>query len=76
VELTHKEIELLKYFFEHPDKVISRDELLDKVWGYENYPTTRTVDNYIVKLRKLIEENPSKPKHILTIHGAGYKFIL
>ncbi|MBD3274198.1 MAG: response regulator [Candidatus Marinimicrobia bacterium] len=76
VELTHKEIELLKYFFEHPDKVITRDELLDKVWGYENYPTTRTVDNYIVKLRKLIEDNPSKPKHILTIHGAGYKFIL
>ncbi len=75
VELTHKEVELLRYFLQNPDKVISRDELLDKVWGYENYPSTRTVDNYIVRLRKLLETDPSKPTHILTIHGIGYKFI-
>ena len=54
---------------------MSRDELLDKVWGYEIYPTSRTVDNHIVKLRKKIEDDPEKPKHILTVYGIGYKYI-
>jgi DNA-binding response OmpR family regulator len=55
--------------------VISRNVLLDEVWGYEVFPTTRTVDNYILSVRKKIEDNPSRPKHLLTVHTAGYKFI-
>jgi DNA-binding response OmpR family regulator len=74
-DLTHKEFELLKYFMEHQDQTITRDQLMNKIWGYENYPTSRTVDNYIVKLRKKIEEDPAHPSHILTVHGLGYKFI-
>lgn len=75
VELTHREIEILKYFLLHEGDIISRDNLLDEVWGYENYPTSRTVDNYIVKLRKKIEDDPEHPRHILTVYGIGYKFI-
>ena len=75
MELTHKEFELLKYFMEHQDQTITRDQLMNKIWGYENYPTSRTVDNYIVKLRKKIEDDPAHPTHILTVHGLGYKFI-
>ncbi|NQT24778.1 response regulator transcription factor [candidate division KSB1 bacterium] len=75
VELSHKEFEILKYFVEHQGEIISRDQFLDKVWGYEHYPTSRTVDNYIVKLRKAIEENPVHPRHIITVYGIGYKFI-
>lgn len=75
VELSHKEFEILKYFIEHQGEIISRDQFLDKVWGYEHYPTSRTVDNYIVKLRKAIEEDPVHPKHIITVYGIGYKFI-
>jgi DNA-binding response OmpR family regulator len=74
IDLTSKEFQLLKYLVEHEGEVISRDQLLDSVWGYDALPTTRTVDNYILSLRKKIESNPSKPKHILTIHTAGYKF--
>lgn len=75
VELSHKEFEILKYFVEHQGEIISRDQFLDKVWGYEHYPTSRTVDNYIVKLRKAIEEDPVHPRHIITVYGIGYKFI-
>jgi DNA-binding response OmpR family regulator len=75
VDLSAKEFELLKYFVEREGKVISRAQLLDDVWGYEATPTTRTVDNYILGLRKKIETQPAKPKHLLTIHTAGYKFI-
>jgi DNA-binding response OmpR family regulator len=75
IALTHKEFELLKYFMEHQDQTITRDHLMNKIWGYENYPTSRTVDNYIVKLRKKIEDDPAHPAHILTVHGLGYKFI-
>jgi DNA-binding response OmpR family regulator len=75
VQLTHKEFELLKYFLEHRGKVVSRDELLDRVWGYDEYPTTRTVDNYVARLRKRIESDPEHPRHILTVHGTGYKYI-
>ena len=55
--------------------MVSRNEILDKVWGYDSFPTTRTVDNHIVKLRKQIEKNPSKPEHILSVRGVGYKFL-
>ncbi len=74
VKLTSKEFQLLKYFVEHHGNVISRDQLLDDIWGYDVTPTTRTVDNYILSLRKKIEKHPSKPKHLITIHTAGYKF--
>ncbi len=75
IEMTAKEYELLKYFAEREGEVITRGQLLDDVWGYEVTPTTRTVDNYILSLRKKIETNPSKPQHILTVHTAGYKFV-
>jgi DNA-binding response OmpR family regulator len=75
VELTHKEFELLKYFIRNTGKTISRDQMLDNVWGYEVYPTSRTVDNYILHLRKKIEYNPERPRHLLTVHGIGYKYI-
>ena len=75
VKLTAKEFQLLKYFVEREGAVISRSTLLDDVWGYKVTPTTRTVDNYILSLRKKIETNPSKPRHLLTIHTAGYKFV-
>lgn len=76
LKLSAKEFEILKFFAEHEGDVITRDMLLDKIWGYETYPVTRTVDNYILSLRKKIEDNPSKPKHLLTIHTAGYKFVV
>jgi len=75
VEMTHREFELLKYFHEHAGKTISRDELLNQVWGYESYPTSRTVDNHILNLRKKLEVDPAHPRHLLTVHGVGYKYI-
>jgi len=75
VEMTYKEFEILKFFITNKGRTISRDELLDKVWGYEIYPTSRTVDNHIVKLRKKIEDDQNSPKHILTVYGIGYKYI-
>ncbi|MDZ7722382.1 MAG: response regulator transcription factor [candidate division KSB1 bacterium] len=75
VEMTFKEFEILKFFVENTGRTVSRDELLDKVWGYEIYPTSRTVDNHIVKLRKKIEDDPMHPKHIITVYGIGYKYV-
>ncbi|PLX25566.1 MAG: DNA-binding response regulator [Ignavibacteria bacterium] len=75
VDLSAREFEVLKFFITHRNEVVSRDMLLDEVWGYEHYPTTRTVDNYILSLRKKIEESPSEPQHLLTVHTAGYKFV-
>jgi DNA-binding response OmpR family regulator len=75
IHLSLKEYEILKYFINHLEEVITRNQLLDEVWGYDVFPTTRTVDNYILMLRKKIEDNPSVPKHIFTIHSAGYKFV-
>jgi DNA-binding response OmpR family regulator len=75
VELSLKEFEILKTLLEHKGQTITRDQLLDKVWGYDVYPTSRTVDNHMVKLRKKVEENPGRPKHILSVHGIGYKYI-
>jgi two-component system, OmpR family, alkaline phosphatase synthesis response regulator PhoP len=74
--LTAHEFKLLKFLAMSPGRVISREELLDQVWGYDNYPTTRTVDNYILRLRQKLEPDPSRPQFFLTIHGAGYKFVL
>ena len=75
LELSTMEFKMLKYFLQCEGEVIERSKLLDDVWGYDNFPSTRTVDNFILVLRKKIEENPSDPKHILTIHKAGYKFV-
>jgi DNA-binding response OmpR family regulator len=75
VTLTSKEFKLLAYLIRNPRRVISRDELLNEVWGYENYPCTRTVDNHILKLRKKLEPEPAHPVHFHTVHCAGYKFL-
>ncbi len=75
VKMSHKEFELLKYLWNHKNLVIARNELMDNVWGIESDVTTRTVDNFIVKLRQKIENNPNEPKIILTVHGIGYKMI-
>jgi len=75
VDLSAKEFALLAYFVSHPGETLSRDRLLDAVWGYENYPNTRTVDTHIVHLRQKLEPNPEEPRFILTIHGSGYKFV-
>ena len=74
-ELTSLELDILKYFVIHRGEVVSRNDLLDKIWGYESYPTTRTIDNHILKLRKKIEEDPSHPRYIISIYGGGYRFI-
>jgi DNA-binding response OmpR family regulator len=75
VKLSNHEFSVLHYFAEHEGEVVSRDMLLDEVWGFEEFPTTRTVDNYILSIRKKIEDNPSNPKHLITVHKAGYKFV-
>jgi DNA-binding response OmpR family regulator len=75
VSLTAQELKLLRYFFENPMRVLSRQQLLTEVWGYGSYPTTRTVDNQILKLRQKLEPNPAEPRYLRTIHGAGYKFV-
>ena len=75
VTLTSKEFKLLAYLIKNPRRVISRDELLNEVWGYENYPCTRTVDNHILKLRKKLESEPGHPKHFRTVHCGGYRFL-
>jgi DNA-binding response OmpR family regulator len=75
VILTCKEFKTLVYLIKNPRRVISRDELLNEVWGYENYPCTRTVDNHILKLRKKLETEPAYPKHFHTVHSSGYKFL-
>lgn len=75
VKLSATEYKILKYFVEHEGEVITRDKFLDDVWGYDAFPTTRTVDNYILSIRKKIEDDPASPEHIVTVHTAGYKFI-
>jgi two-component system, OmpR family, alkaline phosphatase synthesis response regulator PhoP len=74
VELTQKEVMLLKLLAEHEGEVVTRDRILDQVWGYDVYPTTRTVDNFILRLRKYFEPEPAAPVHFHTYRGAGYKF--
>ncbi len=75
VKMSHKEFETLHYLLIHKNEVVSRYQLLEDVWGYESQPTTRTIDNFILKLRQKIEDNPNDPKIILTVHGVGYKLI-
>ena len=75
VKMSHKEYAILKYLFRRKNEIISRNDLLENVWGYDETPTTRTVDNFIVKLRHKIEEDPNSPKIILTVHGTGYTLI-
>jgi len=75
VILTSQEFKLLKYLAASAGKVVSREELLNDVWGYQNYPSTRTVDNHILRLRQKLETNPAEPRFLLTMHGAGYKFV-
>lgn len=75
VVLTSHEFKLMKFFTENAERVLTRDVLLNEVWGYNSYPTTRTVDNQILKLRQKLEPDPANPKHLLTIYGAGYKFV-
>jgi len=75
IDLTHKEFEIIKYLWNNKNNTVSRDDLLKEVWGYEASPTTRTIDNFIVKLRQLIETDSNNPKIILTVHGIGYKLI-
>ena len=74
-ELTAKELKLLQLFQAHPGEVLSRDRLLNEVWGYNYYGTTRTLDQVIVQLRKKLGDNGEEPKHLLTVHGVGYKLV-
>ena len=73
--MTRREFQLLRILASRPNEVISRTELLDQVWGYNSYPTTRTVDNHIAGLRAKLESNPAEPQHLLTIRGVGYKWL-
>ncbi len=75
VELSAKEYDVLRYLIERVGEAVHRHDLLDEVWGYEAMPTTRTVDNFILDLRKKLEEDPAHPEHILSVRGVGYKFI-
>lgn len=75
VELSAKEFQLLRYFVEHRGAALSRSELLDRVWGYDAMPTTRTVDVHVAWLRRKLEPNPKHPQYIRTLHGLGYKFV-
>jgi DNA-binding response OmpR family regulator len=75
IVLTAHEFKLLKFFTENAERVLARDVLLNEVWRFKSYPTTRTVDNQILKLRQKLEHDPANPKHLLTIYGAGYKFV-
>jgi DNA-binding response OmpR family regulator len=76
IKLSHKEFEILSYLHQHKNQVVSRYDLLEKVWGYDEQPTTRTVDNFVVRLRQKVELNPNQPRVILTVHGTGYKLVI
>jgi DNA-binding response OmpR family regulator len=75
IALTAHEIKLFQYFVENPERVITREELLNDVWHYTSYPTTRTVDNHVMKLRQKLEPDPTRPIYFRTVHGIGYKFV-
>ncbi len=75
VGLTRKEFELLRYLVEHRGEILTRDRLLNEVWGYERFPTTRTVDTHILRLRQKFETDPERPAYIVTVHGQGYRFV-
>jgi DNA-binding response OmpR family regulator len=73
--LTARELRLLRFFLEHRGRVVTRDQILDEVWDYERAPFTRTVDMHVAKLRRKIEDDPARPRFLLTVHGLGYKFV-
>ena len=75
LDFSSKEFDLLKYFLSHPGEALTRDRLLEEVWGYDKFPTTRTVDAHIVRLRQKLESKPDDPRFFLTVHGTGYKFV-
>jgi len=75
VKLTRKEFDLLRYLVEFRGEVVTRDRLLDEVWGYEHFPTTRTVDTHVLRVRQKFEDDPERPRHIVTVHGQGYRFV-
>ena len=75
LELSAREFEILRYLIRHRGDIVTRDQLLDEVWGYDSTPVTRTVDNHIARLRQKIEQDPSAPQHIITVHRIGYRFI-
>lgn len=75
IDLTSQQFKTLRCFLLNPDRVLSRDELLNEAWGYDNYPSTRTVDNHVLKLRQKLEKDPARPVHFRTVHGVGYKFV-
>jgi len=75
LELSAREYRLLRYLVAKNGSVVTRDELLDEVWGYNSYPSTRTVDNHIARLRQKVEADIGEPRHIVTVHGVGYKFV-
>lgn len=73
--LTDREMHVLRFFFDHPHEVISRDRLLTEVWGYDAYPSTRTIDTFVYRLRLMIERDAERPEHLLTVRGVGYKLV-
>jgi DNA-binding response OmpR family regulator len=75
IEMTRKEFDLLRFLASREDTVVTRDELLNKVWGFDSYPVTRTVDNHVATLRAKLEPDPTRPVYIQTVHGVGYKFV-
>jgi DNA-binding response OmpR family regulator len=75
IAVTAKEFKTLEFLTKNAERTISRDELLDKVWGYQDYPCTRTVDNHMLRLRQKLESDPANPSHFLTVYGLGYKFV-
>ena len=75
VDLSGLEFKLLRYFVDHRGALLTRDELLDKVWGYEAMPTTRTVDNHLAALRAKLEKDAAEPQYLITVHGVGYKLV-
>jgi len=75
VPMTSQEFKVLKFMIQNAERVLTREELLNQVWGYRNYPSTRTVDNHILRLRQKLEEDPANPLHFRTVHSAGYKFV-
>jgi DNA-binding response OmpR family regulator len=75
VACTPQEFKILRFFAANAERVVSREELLNEVWGYQAYPTTRTVDNHIMRLRQKVEKNPASPVHFRTVHGVGYRFV-
>ena len=75
VEMSGREFDLLRYFLAHKNELVSREQLLSDVWGYHSMPLTRTVDNFVAKLRRKIERDPQAPRHILTVYGSGYRFL-